>query len=131
MNRRHQRCRKWPSGACRPDRGRAGVQPPGRQAIFHRENGIPGFDGTPVPGVEDWDLIRAGKKAVTLKPGRAIFHHADRFAQAHGGHPDVAILGVYEVAATRNLAYWSTGPKGVPAVGGAIILCRAQSAWPS
>ena len=72
----------------------ARCQPPGRQAIFHTDKGIPGFGDTPVAGQEDWDLINAGKKAVTLKPGTAFFHHADSFAMVRGGHLDVAILGV-------------------------------------
>jgi 3-oxoadipate CoA-transferase, beta subunit len=100
----------------------ARFQPPGRQAIFHTENGILGFGEAPPAGQEDWDLINAGKKAVTLKPGTAFFHHADSFAMVRGGHLDVAILGAYEVAETGDLANWSTGPKGVPAVGGAMDL---------
>jgi 3-oxoadipate CoA-transferase, beta subunit len=100
----------------------AKFQPPGRQAIFHTENGILGFGEAPAAGQEDWDLINAGKKAVTLKPGTAFFHHADSFAMVRGGHLDVAILGAYEVAETGDLANWSTGPKGVPAVGGAMDL---------
>lgn len=100
----------------------AKFQPPGREAIFHTENGILGFGQAPAPGHEDWDLINAGKKAVTLKPGTAFFHHADSFAMVRGGHLDVAILGAYEVAETGDLANWSTGPKGVPAVGGAMDL---------
>jgi 3-oxoadipate CoA-transferase beta subunit len=100
----------------------ARFQPPGRQAIFHTENGILGFGEAPAAGEEDWDLINAGKKAVTLKPGTAFFHHADSFAMVRGGHLDVAILGAYEVAETGDLANWSTGPKGVPAVGGAMDL---------
>ena len=100
----------------------AKFQPPGREAIFHTENGILGFGQAPTPGTEDWDLINAGKKAVTIKPGTAFFHHADSFAMVRGGHLDVAILGAYEVAETGDLANWSTGPKGVPAVGGAMDL---------
>lgn len=100
----------------------ARFQPPGRQAIFHTENGILGFGGAPRPGDEDWDLINAGKKAVALKPGTAFFHHADSFAMVRSGHLDVAILGAYEVAETGDLANRSTGPKGVPAVGGAMDL---------
>ncbi|MEY4696384.1 MAG: hypothetical protein RIT14_812 [Pseudomonadota bacterium] len=100
----------------------ARFQPPGREAIFHTENGILGFGEAPPAGTEDWDLINAGKKAVTIKPGTAFFHHADSFAMVRGGHLDVAILGAYEVAETGDLANWSTGPRGVPAVGGAMDL---------
>ncbi len=100
----------------------ARYQPPGRQAIFHTENGILNFGRSPSEGEEDWDLINAGKKAVTLNRGASFFHHADSFAMVRGGHLDVAILGAYEVAETGDLANWSTGPKGVPAVGGAMDL---------
>lgn len=100
----------------------AQYQPPGRQAIFHTENGILDFGEAPPVGQEDWDLINAGKRPVTLKPGSAFFHHADSFAMVRGGHLDVAILGAYEVAESGDLANWSTGPKGVPAVGGAMDL---------
>ena len=100
----------------------AQYQPPGRQAIFHTENGILDFGAAPPKGQEDWDLINAGKKAVTLNPGASFFHHADSFAMVRGGHLDVAILGAYQVAETGDLANWSTGPGGVPAVGGAMDL---------
>lgn len=100
----------------------AGYQPPGREAIFHTENGILNFGEAPTEGEEDWDLINAGKKAVTLKPGAAFFHHADSFAMVRGGHLDVAILGAYQVAQNGDLANWRVGSKGVPAVGGAMDL---------
>lgn len=100
----------------------AQYQPPGRQAIFHTENGILDFGPSPAAGTEDWDLINAGKKAVTLNPGAAFFHHADSFAMVRGGHLDVAILGAYQVAQNGDLANWSVGAKGVPAVGGAMDL---------
>ncbi len=100
----------------------ARYQPPGREAIFHTENGILNFGEPPAPGQEDWDLINAGKKAVTLKPGASFFHHADSFAMVRGGHLDVAILGAYQVAQNGDLANWRVGSKGVPAVGGAMDL---------
>jgi 3-oxoadipate CoA-transferase beta subunit len=100
----------------------ARYQPLGRAAIFHTENGILDFGKAPPEGQEDWDLINAGKKAVTLKPGAAFFHHADSFAMIRGGHLDVAILGAYQVAQNGDLANWSTGANGVPAVGGAMDL---------
>jgi len=100
----------------------AKFQPEGREAIFHTENGVLGFGDAPKPGAEDWDLINAGKKAITEKPGSAFFHHADSFAMVRGGHLDIAILGAYQVAQTGDLANWSTGRGGVPAVGGAMDL---------
>lgn len=100
----------------------AKFQPEGRQAIFHTENGVLDFGEAPIVGEEDWDCINAGKKAITIKPGTAFFHHADSFAMVRGGHLDVAILGAYEVAQNGDLANWSTGAGGVPAVGGAMDL---------
>jgi 3-oxoadipate CoA-transferase beta subunit len=100
----------------------ARFQPSGREVIFHTENGQLGFGEAPPEGEEDWDLINAGKKAITLKPGAAFFHHADSFAMVRGGHLDVAILGAYQVAENGDLANWSTGKDGVPAVGGAMDL---------
>jgi 3-oxoadipate CoA-transferase beta subunit len=100
----------------------ARFQPDGREAIFHTENGILGFGKAPPAGEEDWDLINAGKKAITLNPGAALFHHADSFAMVRGGHLDVAILGAYQIAQNGDLANWRVGNKGVPAVGGAMDL---------
>ncbi|QCO57386.1 CoA transferase subunit B (plasmid) [Pseudorhodobacter turbinis] len=100
----------------------AQFQPEGRQAIFHTENGVLDFGKAPKPGNEDWDCINAGKKAITIRPGTAFFHHADSFAMVRGGHLDVAILGAYEIAQNGDLANWSTGKGGVPAVGGAMDL---------
>ncbi|MFC4351697.1 CoA transferase subunit B [Fodinicurvata halophila] len=100
----------------------AQYQPPERQVIFHTENGILNFGEAPPPGEEDWDLINAGKKPVTLNPGAAFFHHADSFAMVRGGHLDVAILGAYQVAQNGDLANWRVGSKGVPAVGGSMDL---------
>ena len=100
----------------------ARFQPEGRDVIYHTENGVLGFGESPKPGDEDWDLINAGKKAITLKPGAAFFHHADSFAMVRGGHLDLAVLGAYQVAENGDLANWSTGKGGVPAVGGAMDL---------
>ena len=103
----------------------ARFQPKGRQVIFHTENGVLDFGKAPPPGEEDWDCINAGKKAITIRPGTAFFDHADSFAMVRGGHLDVAILGAYEVAQNGDLANWSTGRGGVPAVGGAMDLVQS------
>lgn len=100
----------------------AQYQAPGRHAVFHTENGVLNFGEAPPAGEEDWDLINAGKKPITLKPGASFFHHADSFAMVRGGHLDVAILGALQVAQNGDLANWRVGSKGVPAVGGAMDL---------
>ena len=100
----------------------ARFQPEGRQITYHTENGVLGFGEAPLPGEEDWDLINAGKKPITLKPGASFFHHADSFAMVRGGHLDLAVLGAYQVAENGDLANWRVGSKGVPAVGGAMDL---------
>ena len=97
--------------------------PEDREIIIHSENGILGMGPAPAPGEEDYDLINAGKKPVTLLPGGAYFHHTDSFAMIRGGHIDICVLGAFQVSATGDLANWSTGaPGAVPAVGGAMDL---------
>ncbi|MDO6725235.1 CoA transferase subunit B [Celeribacter halophilus] len=100
----------------------AKFQPEGRDVTYHTENGVLGFGKAPAEGEEDWDLINAGKKAITLNPGASFFHHADSFAMVRGGHLDLAVLGAYQVAQNGDLANWRVGSKGVPAVGGAMDL---------
>lgn len=100
----------------------AAFQPDGIDITYHSENGVLGFGEAPEVGLEDWDLINAGKKAITLKSGAAFFHQADSFAMVRGGHLDLAVLGAYQVAKNGDLANWSTGRGGVPAVGGAMDL---------
>ena len=106
----------------------ATFQPEGRHVTYHTENGVLGFGEAPPAGAEDWDLINAGKKAITLKPGTAFFHHADSFAMIRGGHLDLAILGTYQVAENGDIANWSTGKGGIPAAGGAMDLVHGAKA---
>ena len=105
--------------------------PEGREVILQSENGILGMGPAPAAGMEDYDLINAGKQPVTLLPGGAYFHHADSFAMMRGGHLDICVLGAFQVSATGDLANWSTGePGAIPAVGGAMDLAvGAKSTW--
>ena len=105
--------------------------PSSREVLLHSENGILGMGPAPAPGLEDFDLINAGKQPVTLQKGGAFFHHADSFAMMRGGHLDICVLGAFQVAATGDLANWSTGEAGsIPAVGGAMDLAiGAKQTW--
>ena len=97
--------------------------PKDREIVLHTENGLLGMGPAPEPGLEDADLINAGKQPVTALPGAAYFHHADSFAMMRGGHLDICVLGAFQVSATGDLANWHTGaPDAIPAVGGAMDL---------
>lgn len=103
----------------------------GREVILHAEHGLLGVGPLAPEGAEDWDLIDAGKRPVTLLEGAAIVHQADSFALVRGGHLDVAVLGAYEVSSSGDLANWSAADPGMPpAVGGAMDLAAgARAVW--
>ncbi len=100
----------------------SGYVPEGRHVTYQSENGILGVGPSPAPGEEDFDLINASKAPVTLLPGASFVVQADSFAMIRGGHIDLAILGAFQIAPNGDLANWSTGDDGVPAVGGAMDL---------
>ena len=102
--------------------------PPGREVIFHSENGVIGF-GRHAAGDEISPyMINAGGEAVILEPGAAITDHADSFGLVRGGRLDAAVLGAYEVGANGDVANWKlAGSKG-GGIGGAmdIAACSKQ-----
>ncbi|MDC7690953.1 3-oxoacid CoA-transferase subunit B [Vogesella indigofera] len=101
----------------------ANYLPADREIFLHSENGLLGMGPAPAPGMEDPELMNAGKEPVTLLQGGAFFHHGDSFAMMRGGHLDICVLGAFQVSAGGDLANWHTGAAdAIPAVGGAMDL---------
>lgn len=91
--------------------------------FIQSENGVIGAGPLAPPDRIDTDLVDAGSRRITLRPGASIVDSAASFAMIRGGHIDVTILGAFEVAANGDLANWDMRlrDKG-PLVGGAMDL---------
>src|ERR1700752_5251667 len=104
---------------------------PDVDVILQSENGVVGVGPLAAPDKADTDLVDAGSRRITLRPGASIVDSSWSFAMIRGGHIDVTILGAFEVAANGDLANWDTRiPNKGPLVGGAMDLAAcARSVW--
>ena len=104
---------------------------PEADVFIHSENGVIGAGPLAAPEHIDTDLVDAGSRRITLRPGAAIVDSSWSFAALRGGPIDVAILGAFEVAANGDLANWDMRlPNKGPLVGGAMDLAScARAVW--
>jgi 3-oxoadipate CoA-transferase beta subunit len=99
--------------------------------FIQSENGVIGVGPIAPADKIDTDLVDAGSRRVTLRPGASFVDSSWSFAMIRGGHIDVAVLGAFEVAANGDLANWDMRlPNKGPLVGGAMDLAAcARSVW--
>ena len=99
--------------------------------FIQSENGLIGVGPIAPADKIDTDLVDAGSRRVTLRPGASFVDSSWSFAMIRGGHIDVAVLGAFEVAANGDLANWDMRlPNKGPLVGGAMDLAAcARSVW--
>ncbi|HOX22589.1 MAG TPA: 3-oxoacid CoA-transferase subunit B [Elusimicrobiales bacterium] len=100
----------------------ANYLPPGKNIYFHSENGFIGLGPEPQAGKEDWSIVNAGGKPVSIVPGGCFFDSFMSFSIIRGGHVDATVLGALEVDEKGNLANYMIPGKMVPGMGGAMDL---------
>ena len=104
---------------------------PDVDVFIQSENGVIGAGPLAPQDRIDTDLVDAGSRRITLRPGASIVDSSWSFAMIRGGHIDVTILGAFEVAANGDLANWDMRlPNKGPLVGGAMDLAAcARAVW--
>jgi 3-oxoacid CoA-transferase B subunit len=84
---------------------------------FQTENGLLGVGPPPGKDRVDLNLVDAGKRPVTERPGASFFDSATSFAMIRGGHVNAVILGALQVDERGRVANWAVPGEPVLGVG--------------
>lgn len=95
--------------------------PPGKEILFHSENGLLGF-GPIITSAEEGDsnLVNAQGQFVSPQPGMSIFSLEESFTMIRGGHIDISVMGGIQVSEEGDLANWLLPSKKLGPLGGAM-----------
>ena len=89
---------------------------------FQTENGMLGVGPPPEDARVDPNLVDAGKRPVSERPGASFFDSATSFAMIRGGHVDAVVLGALQIDEKGRVANWAIPGEPVLGVGGAMDL---------
>lgn len=98
--------------------------PTDMDVFFHSENGILGAKIRSPDEAADRELIDAGGRYITTRPGASFFDSSVSFAMIRRGKIDISLMGAFEVDEEGNIANWKIPGYFSPGIGGAMELAQ-------
>ncbi|QQE79773.1 3-oxoacid CoA-transferase subunit B [Alicyclobacillus sp. SO9] len=97
---------------------------PDLNVVFHGENGVLGYGGTPETGAEDENMCNAGGLPVNVSQGASFFDSTVAFGIIRSSRLDITVLGALQVSVRGDIASWVVPGRRVPGMGGAMELTQ-------